>query len=100
MLADKAMFDIVILTDNRYVHPTTTNWYIDQDLLENQLLHTALENKGLKVCKKTGQTQALIGQKPSMQSSALLGIILTGLRSFSLGSIKQKTKLLLSILQK
>jgi glutathione synthase/RimK-type ligase-like ATP-grasp enzyme len=52
MLADKDMFDIVILTDNRYVNPTTTNWYIDQVLLEDQLLQTALEDKGLKVCKK------------------------------------------------
>ena len=46
------MFDIVILTDNRYVNPTSTNWYIDQVLLEDQLLQTALEDKGLKVCKK------------------------------------------------
>jgi len=52
MLADRAMFDIVILTDNRYVNPTTTNWYIDQVVLEDQLLQTALEDKGLKVCKK------------------------------------------------
>ena len=52
MLADKAMFDIVILTDSRYINPTTTNWYIDQVLLEDQLLQTALEDKGLKVCKK------------------------------------------------
>jgi len=52
MLADKDMFDIVILTDNRYINPTTTNWYINQVLLEDQLLQTALENKGLKVCKK------------------------------------------------
>ena len=72
MLADKDLFDIVILTDNRYVNPTTTSWYIDQVLLEDQLLQTALENKGLKVCKKTGQTETLIGQKPSMQSSELL----------------------------
>jgi len=42
MLADKSMFDIVILTDNRYVNPTTINWYIDQVLLEDQLLQTAL----------------------------------------------------------
>ena len=42
MLADKDMFDIVILTDNRYVNPTTINWYIDQVLLEDQLLQTAL----------------------------------------------------------
>ena len=52
MLADKDMFDIVILTDNRYINPATTDWYIDQVLLENQLLQTALENKGLKVTKK------------------------------------------------
>jgi glutathione synthase/RimK-type ligase-like ATP-grasp enzyme len=52
MPADKPMFDIVILTDNRYVNPTTTNWYIDQVLLEDQLLQTALEDKGLRVCKK------------------------------------------------
>jgi hypothetical protein len=43
MPADKSMFDIVILTDNRYVNPTTTNWYIDQILLENQLLQKQLK---------------------------------------------------------
>ena len=42
MLANKEMFDIVILTDNRYVNPTTTNWYIDQILLENQLFQKLL----------------------------------------------------------
>ena len=46
------MFDVVILTDHRYVNPTSTNWYIDQVLLEDKLLQTQLENKGLKVCKK------------------------------------------------
>jgi len=46
------MFDVVILTDNRYVNPTETNWYIDQVLLEDRLLKTSLEDKGLKVCKK------------------------------------------------
>ena len=43
MLADKDLFDIVILTDNRYVNPTTTNWYIDQVLLEDQLLQKQLK---------------------------------------------------------
>ena len=38
MLADKDLFDLVILTDNRYVNPDTTNWYINQVLLEDQLL--------------------------------------------------------------
>ena len=46
------MFDVVILTDNRYVNPEKTDWYIDQVLLEDKLLQTALEKKGLKVCKK------------------------------------------------
>ena len=43
MLADKDMFDIVILTDNRYVNPTATNWYIEQILLEDQLLQKQLK---------------------------------------------------------
>ena len=47
------MYDVVILTDHRYVNPKKTDWYTDQVLLEDQLLQTALENKGLKVIKKT-----------------------------------------------
>lgn len=46
------MYDVVILTDNRYVNPTKTDWYIDQVLLEDQLLFDALTKKGLTVCKK------------------------------------------------
>ena len=46
------MFDVVILTVHKYVNPKKTDWYIDQVLLEDQLLQTALEKKGLKVCKK------------------------------------------------
>ena len=43
MLTDKDMFDIFILTENRYVNLTTTNWYIDQVLLKDQLLQTQLK---------------------------------------------------------
>ena len=39
------MFDVVILTDNRYVNPSETNWYTDQVLLEDNLLKIALEKK-------------------------------------------------------
>ncbi len=46
------MYDVVILTDHRYVNPPKTDWYIDQVLLEDEILQTALEKKGLKVCKK------------------------------------------------
>ena len=46
------MYDIVILTDHRYVNPKKTDWYIEQVLLEDKLLQTALEEKGFIVCKK------------------------------------------------
>ena len=46
------MFDIVILSDHRYVNPKKKDWYIDQVLLEDQLLQSALEEKGLRVIKK------------------------------------------------
>ena len=46
------MFDIVILSDHRYVNPEKADWYTQQVLDEDGLLQTALENKGLKVCKK------------------------------------------------
>ena len=46
------MFDIIILTDHRYVNPERVDWYTQQVLDEDGLLKTALENKGLKVCKK------------------------------------------------
>lgn len=46
------MIDVVILTDNRYINPEKTDWYIDQVLLENKLLQTALEKQGLTVYKK------------------------------------------------
>lgn len=46
------MIDVVILTDNRYIDPEKTDWYINQVLLEDKLLQTALEKQGLIVCKK------------------------------------------------
>jgi len=52
MLSNKKIFDVVILTDKRYVNPVKTDWYINQVLLEDKIVKTALEKKGLKVCKK------------------------------------------------
>ena len=46
------MFDVVILTDSRYIAPKKKDWYINQVLLEDKILQNALENKGLKVCRK------------------------------------------------
>ncbi len=59
-------FDIVILTDSRYVDPKETNWYIDQILLEDKLLLEELEKKNLRVCKKIGQIENLTGIQQNM----------------------------------
>ena len=48
----KKIFDIVILTENRYIDPDIKNWYINQVLLEDQILQEKLENIGIKVCRK------------------------------------------------
>ena len=32
------MYDVVILTENRYINPKSTDWYIDQVILEDKLL--------------------------------------------------------------
>ncbi|MEE2931154.1 MAG: hypothetical protein VX370_01340 [Bacteroidota bacterium] len=45
-------YDIVILTDSRYIHPKERNWYINQVLLEDKILQDALEEEGLSVDKK------------------------------------------------
>ena len=49
-------YDIVILTDSRYENPTETDWYIDQVILEDDLVKKALEQKGFKVIKKAWNT--------------------------------------------
>ena len=39
------MFDVVILTDHRYVNPEKVDWYVQQVLDENKLLQNALEKR-------------------------------------------------------
>ena len=46
-------YDLVILTDTRYENPTETDWYIDQVILEDELVKKALEKKGLSVIRKS-----------------------------------------------
>lgn len=45
------MYDVVVLTDERYVNPTKTNEYIKNVLKEDRLVLEALEKRGLKVSK-------------------------------------------------
>ena len=52
MLSDKPMYDVVILSDHRFINPKKKDWYIKQVILEDKLLQTAIEKKGLKVTKK------------------------------------------------
>ena len=42
-------YDIVILTDSRYVNPNQRDKYIDNVLLEDKLIIDALEAKGLNI---------------------------------------------------
>jgi len=44
-------FDVVLLTDSRYVNPHTLNNYIKNILLEDKLVQEALERVNLKVCR-------------------------------------------------
>jgi hypothetical protein len=48
-----SLFDIVILTDDRYVAPKNTDWYINNILTEDDLVQRALEQRGLKVGRKS-----------------------------------------------
>lgn len=45
-------FDVVVLTDSRYVNPLETNAYISNVLREDELVINALEGKDLSVVKK------------------------------------------------
>jgi len=47
---------IALLTEEKYIQPAETNWYIDQILLEDGLLVSALKSLGAKVTK-VGWTQ-------------------------------------------
>jgi len=51
------MYDIVILTDSRYEKPETTDWYINQVILEDTLLLEALKEKGCTVIRKSWDAQ-------------------------------------------
>lgn len=47
------MHDVVVLTDDRYVNPTKRSEYIENVLLEDQLVLDALKNQGLNATKKS-----------------------------------------------
>ena len=47
------VFDITILTERRFVNPPVLTPYISNVILEDQLLQEALEQKGLRVARKS-----------------------------------------------
>ena len=51
-MAEK-IFDIVVLTDDRYVAPENPNWYTKNILTEDGLVIDALKNKGFRVSRKS-----------------------------------------------
>ena len=79
------MYDVVILTENRYINPKSTDWYIDQVIIEDKLLLDELSNNNLKVCKKSWDDQISTGITLNIQYSERPGIILIGLMSFLIG---------------
>jgi len=46
-------YDIVVLTDDRYIDPKVKNQYIENVMLEDELVIEALEKEGLKTIKKS-----------------------------------------------
>lgn len=53
-----ARYDITILTAEPYLNPLQPDWYVQQILLEDQLLRSALERKGLRVHRMDWSTAA------------------------------------------
>ena len=47
------MFDITILTEDRYLDPLKKNWYSEQVLLEDEILFESLRKRGLVVTRKS-----------------------------------------------
>lgn len=47
-----ALFDVVLLTDSRYVNPVLPGEYVQNILTEDQIVKEALEDKGLRVERK------------------------------------------------
>jgi glutathione synthase/RimK-type ligase-like ATP-grasp enzyme len=45
-------FDIVLLTEKKYINPEKVDWYTEQVLTEDRLVKEALEAKGFEVTKK------------------------------------------------
>lgn len=56
-MKSKTHVRIALLTEEKYINPSQTNWYIDQVLLEDRLLTEALEARGAQVTK-VGWTQS------------------------------------------
>lgn len=71
-LAKMKQYDIILLTEEQYMNPTTTDWYVQQVLTEDGLVQSALEKQGLRVCKINwdnldfdwGATRAILFRTP------------------------------------
>ena len=50
-------FDVVVLTDSRYVNPIEKNAYINNVLQEDELVINALKEKIYLLSKRIGMTQ-------------------------------------------
>ena len=78
-------YDLLLLTQDKYVNPSELDWYTKQVLHEDQLVLDALTEKVYTLEKKIGQIPNLFGPPQKQSSSALLGIIFTVLLNLKLG---------------
>lgn len=49
----QSLYDIVVLTDDRYVNPDQPDWYVENILKEDGLVLEALEKRGFRVSRKS-----------------------------------------------
>ena len=55
-------YDVVLLTESRYINPIKLNPYIENVLKEDELVLNAFDKNVLKSTKKAGMTLTLIGR--------------------------------------
>ena len=67
------IFDIVVLTDDRYVSPEKTNWYVQNILKEDGLVVDALKAKGYRVSRKSWSDPEYEMENPTRCDLSYLG---------------------------
>ena len=84
-------YDVVLLTDSRYVNPKEIDPYIENVLKEDGLVEEALKKLGLQTIKKIGTIHILIGAQLNLLYLEQPGTILTITPFLKIGFKTSKT---------